>query len=278
MSPITKAVVMARGLGTRMREAGPSSLTGEQARAADAGHKAMMPLGDSGGRAPKVLLDYVLSALADAGFGSVCLVIGPEHGDVRRYYTTTARPRRLRVDFAIQAKPRGTADAVAAAARFAGAEECLVINGDNYYPVSALSAIRRLDEPGVVLHHVGELVALSNIPRERVAAFALCTVTQDGYLDSIAEKPGLDVLDAAGEDALVSMNCWRVSPVVMRACTEVTPSSRGELELADAIRIAMTRDGVRFKVVISREGVLDLSRRTDVDAVAARLRHVVPDP
>jgi dTDP-glucose pyrophosphorylase len=278
MSAISKAVVMARGLGTRMREAGTPSLTPEQARAADAGHKAMMPLVDSGARAPKVLLDYVLSALGDAGFGSVCLVIGPEHDDVRRYYTGMARPHRLHLDFAIQQKPRGTADAVAAAAQFVGAEECLVINGDNYYPVSALSAIRTLDEPGVVLHRVGELVTVSDIPRERLAAFALCTVTRDGYLDSIVEKPGLEAIDAAGEGAMVSMNCWRISPVVMRACAEVTPSSRGELELADAIRLAMTRYGVRFRVVISREGVLDLSRRTDVEAVAARLRDVVADP
>ena len=59
----TCAVVLARGLGSRtsvhlIREL---NLTVAQARAADAGLKAMMPVNG------RPFLDYVLSALADAG-------------------------------------------------------------------------------------------------------------------------------------------------------------------------------------------------------------------
>ena len=56
-----------------------------QAKVADAGLKAMIPF-----RRP--FLDYVLSALADAGCSEVCLVIGPEHDVVREYYERTHRP------------------------------------------------------------------------------------------------------------------------------------------------------------------------------------------
>jgi len=96
-----------------------------QEAAAVTGLKAMISFG-------RPFLDYVLNALADAGLKEVCLVIGPEHGEVRDYYTRTAPPRRLRVVFAIQEEPRGTADAVLAAEEFTAGEEFLVINSDNY--------------------------------------------------------------------------------------------------------------------------------------------------
>jgi dTDP-glucose pyrophosphorylase len=69
------------------------------------------------------------------------------------------------------------------------------------------------------------------------------------------------------------MNCWRVPPAIFDICRALTPSSRGELELPHAIREAIAA-GVRFAVVRSDAGVLDLSRRGDVSAVADRLRHV----
>ena len=55
-----KAVILARGLGKRMRQADEhASLDPKQAAVADQGIKAMIPIG-------RPFLDYVLSALADA--------------------------------------------------------------------------------------------------------------------------------------------------------------------------------------------------------------------
>ena len=75
-SPVTKAVILARGLGTRMRRDEGVGLDREQSRAAAEGAKGMIPFG-------RPFLDYVLSSLADAGFREVCLVIGPEHRAIR---------------------------------------------------------------------------------------------------------------------------------------------------------------------------------------------------
>ena len=106
-----------------------------------------------------------LSALADAGLEEVCLVIGPEHEAVREYYTKTAPPRRVRLAFAVQEEPRGTADAVLAAEEFAAGEDFLVINSDNYYPVAALAALAGLSEPGVVLFERDALDRYEQHPR-----------------------------------------------------------------------------------------------------------------
>ena len=47
---------------------------------------------------------------------------------------------------------------------------------------------------------------------------------------------------------------------------------RGEYELVDAVRLARSR-GCSFRVTPAAQGVLDMSRRTDIDAVRQALSH-----
>lgn len=271
-SGLEKAVIMARGLGTRMRrEDASAELSREQLEAAGAGVKAMMPIG-------RPFLDYVLSGLADAGYRHVCLVIGPEHQMMRDYYTRQAPPRRVRVHFAVQEKPLGTADAVSSAEAFAGKDLFLVINSDNYYPADVLRRMGELDQPGVALFEREHLIAESNIPEDRILKFAVARVDEDGCLGRIYEKPDRDTVCGLGFPVLVSMNCWVFSPRIFKACRAVRPSPRGELELTDAVQGSMEALGERYKALCFRSSVLDLSSRSDVAAVAARLRDVRPDP
>jgi glucose-1-phosphate thymidylyltransferase len=263
---------MARGLGTRMQRADESAvLNRAQTAAAGTGIKAMIPIG-------RPFLDYVLSGLADAGYSQVCLVIGPEHQSVRDYYLVQAPPKRVRIDFAVQEKPIGTADAVFAAKAFAGNELFLAINSDNYYPAEALGALRELDQAGVALYDRERLVAESNIPADRVLKFAVARVNEKGYLERIFEKPDERTVRELGLPLLVSMNSWIFSPAIFEACLRIRPSSRGELELTDAIQCSMEALGERYKVLVFRSAVLDLSSRSDIAVVADKLRRVHPNP
>ncbi len=268
---IEKVVILARGLGKRMRktEEGATLEAGQEAVAAT-GVKAMLPFG-------RPFLDYVLSALADAGFRRVCLVVGPEHGVMREYYTRTAPPRRVGVEFAVQAEPLGTADALLSAQEFIAQDEFVVMNSDNYYPVGALTTLCKMGEPGAVLFEREGLLK-GNVPAERIREYAVVTVDSDGYLADIIEKPDDASLRAAGENPLISMNVWRLSPAFFLACEQVEISSRGERELPQAIRLAVRSLGLRLKVVRSREPVLDLSRRADVTSVADWLRGIQANP
>lgn len=263
-----QAVILARGLGNRMRQADAgAALQPEQEAAAAAGTKGMIPVG-------RPFLDYLLSALADAGFREVSLVIGPEHQAIREYYETPGRVKRVGVSFCVQEKPLGTADAVLAAERAAGHGHFLVCNSDNYYPVSALAALRALDGEGLAGFDAEALVRLGNIPPERVSQFALIRETPDGFLSDIVEKPDPATAAAFGAHARVSMNAWAFSPTIFEACRRVVPSSRGELEIQDAVRLAVRELGSRFRVVPVSAGVLDLSRRGDVAEVTRRLAGV----
>jgi len=264
--PVRKAVIMARGLGTRMRrEDRAADLSREQAQIAGRGVKALLPIGD------RPFLDYVISGLADAGFEQVCLVIGPEHDDLRSRYTVQAPPTRVTVSFATQVEPRGTADAVLAARDFAGDELFLVINSDNYYPVDVLRALRLLACPALPGFDRRGLVEGGNIEPNRIARFALLRVDANSHLQGIVEKPDPDAARTLGPDALVSMNCWLFGPLVFEACAAVAPSPRGELELADAVERAIAM-GERFRVLRVSAPVLDLTSRADV-AEVTRLLH-----
>ena len=253
------------------RVEGSAALAPDQAQAADLGLKAMMPFG-------RPFLDYVLSGLADAGCSRVCLVIGPEHDAVREYYTGAGRPTRLAVEFAVQERPLGTADAVLAAEAYAAGQSILVVNADNLYPRSALEALRALPRAGLVGFRRSALIRKGNIPAERVPAFALIEVTPDGFLRRIVEKPDPATAASFGEDPEVSMNVWLLPPSIHLACRGIVPSSRGELELQDAVQYCVDRLDERFRVISVEEGVVDLSSRADIPAVAERLLGLKPNP
>ncbi|MCC7010826.1 MAG: nucleotidyltransferase family protein [Acidobacteria bacterium] len=245
-------------------------LTAAQDAAARAGLKGLMPVGGGAGRP---FLDYVLSALVDAGIREIGLVVAPEHDAIGAQYAGERTPSRVALHYVVQREPIGTADAVGSAESFVDGRPFLVVNADNLYPVETLAAMRALDGPGLPGFERDDLVRSSGIPRERVAAFALLKVAPDRTLIDIVEKPGVAAIEAAGPHALISMNCWRFDRRIFAACRDVPRSARGEFELPEAVRLAVRR-GVRFQVVPARGPVLDLSRRADVPLVAERLAAV----
>ena len=267
-----KAVVLARGKGTRMQQAdGQAGLASAQSRMADLGVKAMIPF-----RRP--FLDYVLSALADGGVTTVCLIVGPEHDSIRDYYTRERPPSRLSIDFAVQDAPLGTANALMAARAFVGSDLFLTLNSDNYYPADVFRALVALDGPGLPVFDRESLLRLSNIPADRMAQYAVLVIDADGSLADIVEKPDPEMLASFGSRYFVSMNCWRFDASIFEACARIGPSSRGELELPNAVRYAIHTMHQRFRTVPLETAILDLSRRGDIVEVERRLESIDPNP
>ncbi len=260
-----KLVVLARGLGTRMRKAdGEAALDAKQAAMADTGIKAMISIG-------RPFLDYVLSAAADAGYRQVCLIIGPEQEAIRKYYGGEIALERLSVSFACQPEPKGTADAVAAAEAFAGDDPFAVINSDNYYPVEALRGLREEAGCAVALFERDAMLAQGNIPADRIKRFAVGKINGEGLLERILEKPDEATLAALPQPLWVSMNCWRFGPSIFEACRSIGLSPRGELELTDAVQYAIGTLNEPFYAVKVRASVLDMTSRGDIASVAAIL-------
>ena len=160
-------------------------------------------------------------------------------------------------------------------ATWTAGEPFVTLNADNLYPVQALRDLAGLDEPGLPVFTRADLVRTSNISDERVRAFAIIETDPDGYLTTIVEKPDAALVERAGPDAGVSMNCWRLDHRIFDVCRDVPRSSRGEYELPQAIALAVAR-GMRFRAVPAVGPVLDLSRRADAPEVSARLAGIEP--
>jgi len=275
-----QVVILARGLGTRMKKSDPAvALDAALAAAADSGVKAMIPT------MGRPFLDYVLATAAESGITRACLVVGPEHGQIRQYYSDL-RPRRMTIEFAVQEMPRGTADAVAAAEAVVGRRPVVMINSDNYYPREAFCGLRDAPGPAVAIFDQETLVTQSNIPAERIAKFSVVegeprpdgtAPACESRLKRIIEKPDEATLARLPRPLGVSMNCWRFSPAIFEACRSIGPSPRGELEITDAVQYAIDRLGEEFSIVWCEAAVLDLSSRNDIGPVAARLAGVKVD-
>ncbi len=245
-----------------------AALTGGQIRAADMGIKAMMPIAFG-----RPFLDWVLSALADAGVRDICLVVAPDHNEIRNYYSRLTLTR-VRVSFAIQQEARGTADAVLAVEDFAAGDSFLVLNADNYYPADAYRALMTLGAPSLVAFERESLLAHSNIEADRIARYALVDVDERGVLQRIVEKPDASAIAAWTGPQHVSMNLWALPPNIFIACRAVRASPRGELELPAAIQYATDEMGLEFRAAPMTgpgAGVLDVSSRADVESVVERL-------
>ena len=241
----------------------PASRPGGGGRPRRQGHDAARRRREA---ARRPLLDYVLSGLADAGYTSVCLVIAPDHAAMRDTTRTRRRRGACRSTSPNRPEPRGTADALVAAAdvrrrrpRRSSSTATTTIRSP------ALAALRELDGPGTVLFRRDALVSPGNIPPERVRAFAIGTVDAGGFLARLIEKPTRDELARSGPGALVSMNCWRLPPEFV-----------GGLPLGHAVLARRagadpgrqptpsTSSACGSGCSISDDGVLDLSRRDDV--------------
>lgn len=275
----TLAVILARGLGTRLKavDGAPlaTPLSAAQEQAAATGAKGMMPV------AGRPFLDHVLHELADGGVLDVVLVIAPDDERIRRRYDDDAPPTRLRVRYAVQDEPRGTAHALLAArpavcaalgasADASGARHFLMCNADDLYPAQAVRDLVDLDGPGLVAFAAEALTADGAIEPERVQRFALLDIAPDGRLRDIVEKPDAQHPLMRAADRWVSMNLWRFTDAIFDDCAAIAPSPRGELELADAVRRAIGR-GTRFTAVREHLAVPDLTHRRDVATLERRL-------
>jgi dTDP-glucose pyrophosphorylase len=253
---ITKAVVLARGLGTRMRKNDSvSNISSEQAKIAELGVKALIPIAED-----KTFLDFVLENLRSAGFTEICLVIGEEHEILKDFC------RKNGLQFAIQEKPLGTANAVLSAEKFVNGDNFLAINSDNIYPINSLQQLQNLNTAGLIAFNRQSLIAKSNISAEKIAKFAVVEFDENNYLTRIVEKP-----ETVAENSFVSMNAWLFSSKIFEACCNIKPSVRNELELTDAVQFAIENLGEKFKITTSNEGVLDLSSRADIEKVVEKL-------
>ena len=117
------ALILAGGLGTRLRS---SFATGPKSLAPVVG---------------RPFLDYLLRWLQSSGFTEVVLCVGYKALQIQRRYQT-GRDWGLRISYAVEKQPLGTAGALKNAEPLVRSNSFLVLNGDSFVDISLQELIR----------------------------------------------------------------------------------------------------------------------------------------
>ncbi len=222
-----KAVILAAGKGTRMRE-----LTSDLP-------KPMLKVQG------KPILEHILLGVRDAGIRQFCIVTGYRAEVVESYFGNGAR-WDVRIEYARQLVQDGTGKAAEPAKGFVGADSFLLTYGDILVKPDTYQRMVARFEPG--FGGVITVTAGQDVTKGGIDLF------DDQFcLRQILEKPAAEQIDRLRRDGSLkpgdplwyNAGIYAFRPVVFDFTAALRRSPRGEYELTDAVN-AMVQAGHRI--------------------------------
>jgi len=172
--------------------------------------------------ANKPILYFGLEAVRAAGIRDVGIVVGDTHREIRDAVGDGSR-FGLRVDYIQQEQPLGLAHAVQVSQAYLGDSPFVMYLGDNLI-LDGITALVRQFESG----DCDAQILLAHVPNP--SSFGVAELDATGRVVRLEEKPRLPKSDLA----LVGVYMFHAS--VFEAVNAIKPSTRGELEITDAIQ------------------------------------------
>lgn len=243
---IKKAVILVAGLGTRLLPATKSQ------------PKEMLPVG----RKPAV--QYIVEELASAGIKEVLFVTGrakrsiEDHFDQDELLLNRLMARRraellqeissddlgVRFFYTRQSIPLGTADAVLQACEFVGDQPFVVALGDSIIKAKFKADLLRRMMASHRAHRAGATIAVEVVPRGQLGRYGvvrpLGRAGDEFEITDVVEKPS----PQAAPSNLALAGRYIFEPSVFDSIVRTTPSSEGELQLPDSIRMMINEGHV----------------------------------
>ncbi|MDY7079772.1 MAG: UTP--glucose-1-phosphate uridylyltransferase [Chloroflexota bacterium] len=239
---ITKAIVPAAGLGTRLLPATKSQ------------PKEMLPVGR------KPVVQYVVEELQSAGLCQILIITGrrkraiEDHFDADPELVAALKQAgneamltdldyldgKSRFFYTRQSAPKGLGHAVSLGADFVDDDDCVVALGDSLIaagdPASPLRAMMEAH------HQLGAaaVVAVEQVPREEAFRYGIISISgaepppgEPVAMTDIIEKPP----SGTAPTTLAVAARYIFSPAIFEALSRTLPDQRGEIQLTDAIKL-----------------------------------------
>lgn len=211
-----RGLILAGGSGTRLRPI------------TEVLNKNLVPVGG------KLMLEYPLMKMAEAGITEVCIVSGVEHIGMVIELCKSGSKWGLDLTYRVQEKPMGIAHGIGLARNFARNDDLLVILGDNLFEASL--------KPIVDYHnsHISNNAFVLIKEVTDPCRFGVVEYDQTGrIIKAVIEKPEV----APSNDIVIGVYCY--PPDVFDKIEKLQPSPRGEYEVTDITNMYLKEGKLR---------------------------------
>lgn len=233
-----KALVLSGGRGTRLR---PLTFTLA---------KQLIPL------ANKPILGYVLDQISQTSIIEIGIIIAPETGNHVKDYINNRKKWDFNISY-ISQEPLGLAHAVKTAETFLGNDDFIMCLGDNLQGQGLSPYVTKFEK-----EKMDSLILLKYV--EDPTKFGVATLDEKNNIISLIEKP------KQPESNFAIVGTYFFSKNIHKAIKQINPSSRGELEITDAIQ-EMINMGFNVKAEILNTWWLDTGKKDDILTANAKI-------
>jgi glucose-1-phosphate thymidylyltransferase len=186
------------------------------------------------------MIEWAIEALVGANVTEMIVVTGPEHMDAFRDLLADGASLGVeRLEFAVQERPGGIAEALGLTEAFADGGPIVLMLADNLLECSLADMVASFErEPS------GARLLLCEMDDENhLRHLGVPVLGESGQIVAIVEKPD----DPPSHFAVTGVYCYDAS--VYDVVKTLQPSGRGELEITDVNNHYLSRDGVAFDVL-----------------------------